>query len=186
MALPPSRAAPWLCLLTARAISADSFGIIGPVKSYGPMKGASPESPEAGWATDLAKHQVPDVLGGSIRITGESRAYLVQDVTQSFWKDHKYVRVNMQDHPLRFTIDLAEVPCGCLACVYLVAMKDPTDGDSQYCDMAENVRPGYGNGLCTELDILEVCRPQIKRHNGSLSLAHLWLTPLSYTVCMRL
>ncbi len=47
------------------------------------------------------------------------------------------------------------MPCGCLACVYLVAMPDPAKGDDGYCDMAENVRPGLGGGTCTELDLLE-------------------------------
>ena len=34
-------------------------------------------------------------------------------------------------------------------------MLDPSGGASNYCDMAENVRPGFGGGTCYELDLLE-------------------------------
>ena len=51
---------------------------------------------------------------------------------------------------------LSNVPCGCLACVYLVAMNDPGGGASNYCDMAENVKPGFAGGTCTEVDLVRV------------------------------
>ena len=63
--------------------------------------------------------------------------------------------------PLRLTADVSGVPCGCLACIYLVAMKDPEGNDPMYCDMAENVKPGYGGGTCTELDMLEARRRRV-------------------------
>lgn len=79
---------------------------------------------------------------------------------------------------------LSNVPCGCLACVYLVASipqlasnrsrghtSNAVDGDascvsfawavsdpsssSNYCDMAENVAAGFGGGTCYEIDLLE-------------------------------
>ena len=34
-------------------------------------------------------------------------------------------------------------------------MKDPDANGPNYCDMAENVLPGYEEGTCTELDLLE-------------------------------
>lgn len=34
-----------------------------------------------------------------------------------------------------------QVPCGCLACVYLVAMDDPKQSGSSYCDMVRRRRP---------------------------------------------
>lgn len=34
-------------------------------------------------------------------------------------------------------------------------MKEPTAEGSSYCDMAENVKPGLDDGLCTEIDVLE-------------------------------
>ena len=36
----------------------------------------------------------------------------------------------------------------------LVAMEDPTSEDPGYCDMAENLAPGYGGGPCTEIDLV--------------------------------
>jgi hypothetical protein len=37
-------------------------------------------------------------------------------------------------------------------------MKDPEGDTPNYCDMAENVAPGYDEGTCTELDLLEANR----------------------------
>ena len=34
-------------------------------------------------------------------------------------------------------------------------MAEPSGGSSNYCDMAENVRPGLNGGTCYELDLLE-------------------------------
>jgi hypothetical protein len=53
----------------------------------------------------------------------------VQDSLQTRWAAHQYMRMDLSRSPLSFTLDLSGVPCGCLACVYLVAMADPTDGD---------------------------------------------------------
>ena len=98
----------------------------------------------------------PIVNEGSLRVNGDTRAYLVQNIEAGDnWGDHRYVRSNMMTTPLKFTIDLSNVDCGCLACVYLVAMRDPSAGSSNYCDMAENVAPGWQGGMCTEVDILE-------------------------------
>ena len=122
-----------------------SGAAVGPVESAGP---------KAGWVVDNAMSS-PMVKDGALRLTGDSRVYMVQDFSQSSWKKHRYMRFDLTD-PLTFDIDLSGVPCGCVACVYLVAMRDPMGGFSNYCDMAENVRPGLADGgLCTELDLLE-------------------------------
>ena len=63
--------------------------------------------------------------------------------------------MDLAKKPLAFQLDLSNVPCGCLACIYLVKMADPGPGTSNYCDMAENVRPGFDGEMCTELDLLE-------------------------------
>ena len=132
-----------------------SVGVTGGV-AVGPMPGASYDYPFAGWAHEGGKiaHEISD---GALRVNGDSRVYLVKDFRETVWADHKYVRMDMQKAPLSFTLDLSNVPCGCLACVYLVAMPDPELGNdgSAYCDMAENKKPGYGGGMCTELDLLE-------------------------------
>ena len=76
---------------------------VGPVGSDGRM----------GWAIDHT-NSPPTVDGGALTVRGDSRLYLVQDHTRSSWPEHKYVRLNLQAQPLSFTLDLSNVPCGCL------------------------------------------------------------------------
>lgn len=109
----------------------------------------------AGWVAEHYKDTEPSLKDGMFRVQGDSRAYLVQDSQQTLWQDHKYVRLDLQRDPLAFTLDLSKVPCGCLACVYMVKMKDPSEDGSNYCDMAENTRPGLNGEECIELDVLE-------------------------------
>ena len=123
--------------------------------AFGPVPNAVGGNNNVGWAVDNNNDATPEVVDGAVRVTGDARIYLVEDHKQQTWAGHKYVRLDLQSSPLRFTLDLSNVPCGCLACVYLVAMKDPASGDSNYCDMAENVKPGYGGGTCYEIDLLE-------------------------------
>ena len=101
-----------------------------------------------------------EVSEGAVKLTGNARAFLVQDSLQTSWAEHKYMRLDLSRHPLSFTLDLSGVPCGCLACVYLVAMADPSADDDGYCDMAENVKPGLDGGPCTELDLVCTANPQ--------------------------
>ena len=77
----------------------------------------------------------------ALHVQGNSRLYLVQDHRQRFWQDHKYVRLDLQRDPLSFTLDLSQVPCGCLACVYMVKMKDPDEVGSNYCVNRHHQRP---------------------------------------------
>ena len=70
---------------------------------------------------------------GAFTLRGDSRAMMVQDHRTSGWSSHKYLRFDLQASPVGITLDLSKVPCGCLACVYFVAAKDPSDGKSQYC-----------------------------------------------------
>ena len=124
--------------------------------ALGPLSGADSTHPNVGWVTDHAKGIAPVVsAAGALTVTGDTRMYLVQDYTQNAWREHRYERIDLMAQPLVFTLDLSGVPCGCLACVYLVAMKDPSEAGPNYCDMAENLAPGYEEGTCTELDILE-------------------------------
>ena len=119
--------------------------------SRGPVLGAGPK---AGWVPD---HGNIAVSNGGLRMQGDSRAYLIEDHTQTKWEKHKYVRFDLQSG-FRFDIDLSNVPCGCLACVYLVVMPDPSPGSPNYCDMGDNLGMGYHGGTCTEIDILEANR----------------------------
>ncbi|KAL3926462.1 MAG: hypothetical protein SGPRY_003287 [Prymnesium sp.] len=119
--------------------------------AFGPVH--LPGYPKAGWVRDSGK---VTVTNGNLEIQGDARAYLVQDHTvYTGWGDHRYVRIDLHRSPLQFTLDVSNVPCGCLACVYLVTMKDPVGWKSNYCDMAENVQPGMDDGMCYELDLLE-------------------------------
>ena len=124
----------------ARAASGTAYGPVGPFDG-------------AGWAVESGAGSLDG--SGAFRVVGNTRAYLVQDHRGASWANHRYVRFDLSRAPLRFELDLSNVPCGCLACVYMVAMPDPAGGTSQYCDMAENVAPGYGGGVCTEIDLLE-------------------------------
>jgi len=61
----------------------------------------------------------PIVNEGSLRVNGDTRAYLVQNIEAGDnWGDHRYVRSNMMTTPLKFTIDLSNVDCGCLAYIW--------------------------------------------------------------------
>ena len=81
-----------------------------------------PTHPDAGWVVDNANDALPSVDSvGTLTIIGDSRVYLVQDYTKHAWGEHKYIRIDMSKDPLRFTLDLSNVPCGCLACIYLVS-----------------------------------------------------------------
>jgi hypothetical protein len=54
----------------------------------------------------------------------------VEDYTGMSWAELKYTRFDLRAEPLTFTLDLSNVPCGCLPCVYLVRMGDPTGNDA--------------------------------------------------------
>jgi hypothetical protein len=132
-----------------------SFAAVRAQLAHGPLAGAEAENPYTGWVVDHFTGTSPSVRDGVLRITGNARSYLVKDFRTRTWRSHEYVRIDLNKESLRFTIDLSEVPCGCLACVYLVTMGDPTVDQSNYCDAAENVHPGIDGGLCVELDLLE-------------------------------
>ena len=141
-------------------------GVAKVASAIGPVH-VSRGGPSPGWVVDVARTTAPavELPSGKLRIKGSSRLFLVQNKTHESWKGHKYVRFDMEDKPLEFEADLSGVPCGCLACVYLVAMPDPNEHDgSNYCDMAENVRPGFNGGPCTEIDIFEA-------NNGAMQTA---------------
>ena len=121
----------------------------GPPRTYGPVASGH------AWAAD---HGYPLLERGTLTVRSNSRLYLVDDGAPSAWEQHSYVRIDLQRRPLSYTLDLSSVPCGCLACVYLVAMRNPTAAGANYCDMAENVRPGLNGELCVELDMLEANR----------------------------
>mmetsp|Transcript_69117 Transcript_69117/g.114902 ORF Transcript_69117/g.114902 Transcript_69117/m.114902 type:complete len:523 (+) Transcript_69117:12-1580(+) len=115
-----------------------------------------------GWVHGKDKPQVLPYRSGALRIEGWMRAYLIKDHGKEHWRAHKYVRFDLRASPLQFTMDLSQVPCGCLACVYFVAMKEPSENTSNYCDMAENVAPGFAGGPCVEVDVLEANRDALQ------------------------
>jgi hypothetical protein len=113
--------------------------------------------PHAGWIVDYNRHAGPGMFeDGTLRIQGETRVYLGADHRETKWTSHRWVRLDLSHDPLRFTIDLSNVPCGCIAHVYLVAMQDPRfPAESGYCDMVATHKPGLHGGLCTEIDLIE-------------------------------
>ena len=44
---------------------------------------------------------------------GNARSYLVHDHRIREWHQHEYVRFDLQQAPLRFSLDLSRVECGC-------------------------------------------------------------------------
>ena len=98
--------------------------------AHGPA-GGDQSRPNIGWVTDHTGRA--SLNGGSFSAYGDSRFYLVEDYTKQRWDDHKYVRLDLRSTPLEFTLDLSKVPCGCLACVYMVQMDNPRGGRSNYC-----------------------------------------------------
>ena len=94
-------------------------------EAFGPVPAAGPEA--AGWAVEQVSGVAPSVSVGPgpvgvLTITGDTRAYLVNDYQAKEWADRRYVRFDLQKAPLELSVDLSGVPCGCLACLYLVAM----------------------------------------------------------------
>ena len=114
-------------------------------RAHGPAPGVNGRHPNVGWVADHFKSTEPSMTDGMLRVQGDSRLYLVQDYQQTQWQDHKYMRLDLHNDPLRFTLDLSNVPCGCLACVYMVKMKDPAAASgSNYCGM----RPARNRPHC--------------------------------------
>ena len=123
----PSWCATWHCNEAwCKAGGIPAVCAVCPGMAQGPVTSLTPG---AGWALDHGAGV--RFLGDSLTVTGEARAYLVQDSSKTEWSRHKYMRFNLED-PLTFELDVSKVPCGCLACVYLTAMPDPTFGKSNY------------------------------------------------------
>lgn len=78
-------------------------------------------------------------------IKGNTRAFLVQDVSKSDWWGMKWVKFNLLGKTLTYTVDLSKVGCGTVATFYFVSINDPS-ASSNYCDAAQG---------CFELDIME-------------------------------
>ena len=125
--------------------------------AIGPVPGGG--TPHAGWVQDDPEHhnRVPPRVDsdGKLHVTGSTRVYLVEDHRKREWAEHRYHRFDLSQRELTFTLDVSRVPCGCIACVYFVAMKDPASSKSNYCDMATYLDPGIDDGVCMEFDILE-------------------------------
>ena len=83
-------------------------------RGHGPVPGADARHSNVGWAVEHYKSTEPSVTDGVLRVQGNSRAYLVEDFRQRHWLDHKYVRLDLFNNPLSFTLDVSNVPCGCL------------------------------------------------------------------------
>ena len=129
-------------------------------RAYGPIPGPGLTT-NAGFAHDDPEYHnrfPPTVSGGRLQVKSDTRVFLVKEHSHTTWRTHKYVRFDLSRAPLSFTLDLNGVPCGCLACVYLIAMPDPDDGGPNYCDLSYAFQPGFGGGTCTEIDLLEANR----------------------------
>ena len=97
-------------------------------------------SPSAGFAAFSGGDRMESLPGGGIKMAGNSRAYLVEDVDGD-WDD--YHRFDLRGKTMSFTADVSRVSCSCNAALYLVAMSS-----ANYCDI-------QSTPACTELDIFE-------------------------------
>ena len=87
----------------------------------------------------------------TLTVSGNVRAYWVQDSDQHAWSSLEYVPLDLRGKSLRWTSDMSRVGCACNAALYLVAMPPRGHGDaSGYCDIQ-----GSGKGECLEIDLLE-------------------------------
>ena len=136
----------------AGAAGGGGGGTIGAeAPAFGPVHGAGTTG---GWVLDHGQVKVGE-FDGTVRFTGDTRAYLVEDYTRSAWRDHKYMRIDpTRSEAFSASVDLSNVPCGCLACVYMVGMHDPSSSRlANYCDMG-----GFGDRSCYEWDLIEANR----------------------------
>jgi hypothetical protein len=84
-----------------------------------------------------------------------ARAYLVHDWEEKSWNKHRYVRFDLRQQMLSFTVDISGVKCLCAGCLYLSLMPPPSDetGDN-YCGI-QTPNGGPNNSTCTEIDLME-------------------------------
>ena len=134
-------------VVASRTVTADP----DPPKGWQyPIHGLSHIYPNAGFVEESDAGEV-SVVGGSIRVQGNSRVYLVQDASSLRpWSEHKYVRLPLLGNTLSFTVDLSNVKCNCNAALYLIAPHDPESQGSDYCDITTGQY-----GPCVEIDLLE-------------------------------
>jgi hypothetical protein len=87
----------------------------------------------------------------SLTVSGNVRAYWVEDYRQHDWSQIKYKKLDLRGKSLRWTTDISKVGCACNAALYLVAMgSSGSGGSSGYCDIQ-----GVGGSECLEIDLLE-------------------------------
>ena len=72
---------------------------------------------------------------GTLRIHGNQRSYLTMSHETSNWGDLRYDKLRLLGKTLRVSIDVSGVGCGCNAALYLVAMPQPDEHGSRYCDI---------------------------------------------------
>ena len=92
------------------------------------------------WAGQLADGSDPL----HIVLRGNQRGYITRRGTMSVQYEH----FQLLDKTLSFSLDVSQVGCGCNAALYLVAMENPGDGSSRYCDI-------LSGEPCVEIDLYE-------------------------------
>ena len=98
-----------------------------------------------------------DPASGVVEIHGVGQVHLVQDFRRTTWDQHKYVRIDLRQQELRFTVDLSAVQCRCAATLYLSFMPDPNcTAGSNYCGINSAAGSALaGADTCVEVDLME-------------------------------
>jgi len=99
---------------------------------------------------------VSGTANGSLVLSGNDRAYLVEDIRAATWSTVQYRKLALLNRSLEVTVDVSNVGCGCNAAFYLVGMGMPTSTSSNYCDIQDDQSP------CLEVDLFEGNRKAVQ------------------------
>jgi len=96
------------------------------------------------------------------------RVYFGETCNKGSHSNKDYAAINFLGRVLRFTVDISNAHCGCVAAFYLVNMRQNTDpglcGKDFYCDSNKVCGPS-----CAEIDLMEANRRMYKvtLHNST-------------------
>ena len=107
--------------------------------AFDPVPNAVEGNNNVGWAVDNNNDATPEVVDGAVRVTGDAAFTSSRTTSNRHGRGVCAARLDrrptLHSRPIKRAMRLLGVRP--------LAMKDPASGDSNYCDMAENVKPGW-------------------------------------------